>query len=157
MECSGGVMKLWQRRIVGVLTLGGGSVGVTAALPLLLARSNPIEWLFCIGFIVIYAWGAWCGVRLLENRPGAERSAAKYWLIQIPAFGSPILGYFLSSGFYITVVLQAFPFKIDGNVFLGSTFNYSLMQTGKPWFIGINVFAAAVAWWLTREASRNGP
>lgn len=157
MECSEGVMKLWQRRIVGVLTLGGGSVGVTAALPLLLARSNPIEWLFCIGFIVIYAWGAWCGVRLLENRPGAERSAAKYWLIQIPAFGSPILGYFLSSGFHITVVLQAFPFKIDGNVFLGSTFNYSLMQIGKPWFIGINVFAAAVAWWLTREASRNGP
>lgn len=89
MECSGGVMKLWRRRIVGVLTLGGGSIGVTAALPLLLARSNPIEWLFCTGFIVIYAWGVWCGVRLLENRPGAERSAAKYWLIQIPAFGSP--------------------------------------------------------------------
>jgi hypothetical protein len=157
MECSGGVMKLWRRRIVGVLTLGGGSIGVTAALPLLLARSNPIEWLFCTGFIVIYAWGVWCGVRLLENRPGAERSAAKYWLIQIPAFGSPILGYFLSNGFHATVVLQAFPFKIDGNVLLGSTFNYSLMQTGKPWFIGINLFAAVVAWWLTREASRNRP
>ena len=150
-------MKLWRRRIVGVLTLGGGSIGVTAALPLLLARSNPIEWLFCTGFIVIYAWGVWCGVRLLENRPGAERSAAKYWLIQIPAFGSPILGYFLSNGFHAMVVLQAFPFKIDGNVLLGSTFNYSLMQTGKPWFIGINLFAAVVAWWLTREASRNRP
>ena len=40
MECSGGVMKLWRRRIVGVLTLGGGSIGVTAALPLLLACSH---------------------------------------------------------------------------------------------------------------------
>jgi hypothetical protein len=150
-------MKLWQRRMIGILTLGGGSVGVAAALTLLLTRSNPIEWLFCIGFMVIYVWGVWCGVRLLEGQPDAEKSATKYWLIQIPAFGSPIFGYFLSSGFHATITLQIFPLKINGNFLLGSTFNYSLMQAGSPWFIGFNLFAVAITWWLARKASRHAP
>src|SRR5688500_2703833 len=111
-------MKLWQRRTLGILTLGGGAVGLAAALTLLLTRSNPIEWLFCIGFIAIYAWGVWCGVRLLEAQPGAERSTLKYWLIQIPAFGSPIFGYSLTSGFHTTVALQIFPLKINANFLL---------------------------------------
>jgi len=84
-------MRLWQRRAIGILTLGGGSVGVAAGLTLLLMRSNPIEWLICIGFIALYAWGVWCGVRLLESRPGAERSAMKYWVAfawRLPGVGS---------------------------------------------------------------------
>ncbi|MCD7098076.1 hypothetical protein [Stenotrophomonas sp. MMGLT7] len=150
-------MKLWQRRAIGILTLGGGSVGFAAALSLILTRSNPIEWPFCIGFIAIYTCGIWCGVQLLEGKPGAERSAVKYWLIQIPAFGSPLFGYFLSSGFHTTVSLQVFPLKLNANFLLGSTFNYSLMQTGSPWFVGVNLFAIAITWWLVRKATQTGP
>ncbi len=149
-------MKLWQRRAIGVLTLGGGAVGLSAAFTLLISRGNPIEWLFCIAFIAVYVWGIWCGVKLLEGRPDAERSAFKYWVIQIPAFGSPILGYSFSNGFNLTVALQISPLKINGDFFLGSTFKYSLMSAGSPWLIGINVFAVAVAWWLAREASQKG-
>ena len=145
-------MKLWQRRTLGILTLGGGAIGAAAALTVLFTRSNPVEWLFCLAFIALYAWGVWCGARLLEQQPGAERSTVKYWLIQIPSFSSPIFGYFLASGFHTTVSLQIAPFKANANFLLGSTFNYSLLQSEQPWFIGINIFAVAVAWWLARVA-----
>jgi len=144
-------MKLWQRRTLGILNLAGGALGVVSALMLLIARSNPIEWLFCGTFLLIYAWGIWCGIRLLAHRPAAERATLKYWLIQVPTFGSPILGYFLASGFHVTVFLQLTPIEFGANLFLGSTFNYSLMQTGKPWFVGVNLFALAVVWWLLRQ------
>ena len=104
--------------------------------------------------MLLYVWGIWCGVRLLEKLPGAEHRALKYWLIQIPTFGSPFLGYFLSSGFHTTVALQISPLKLNADLLLGSTFNYSLMQSGSPSFIGVNVFAVAVAWWLARKISQ---
>lgn len=147
-------MKLWQRRTLGILTLGGGAVGFAVALSVLLSRTNPIEWFFCIGFMTIYSWGVWCGVRFLESQPGAERSALRYWIIQIPAFGSPILGYALSSGFQTTVALQINPLKVTSTFFLGSNFNYSILQAGTPWFVGANLFAIAVVWWLVRQVPR---
>ena len=144
-------MEPWQRRVIGILTLGGGAIGFAAALGLLLSRSNPLEWLFCLLFMAAYAWGVWSGMRLLESQPGAERSTLKYWLIQVPTFSSPILGYFMSSGFHTTATLQLSPFNFNANFLLGSSFNYSLMQSDKPWSIGINVFAAVIAWWLSRK------
>lgn len=153
----GGKLKIWQRRAIGILTLGGGSIGIAAAITLLLTRTNPIEWIFCIAFMAVYAWGVWCGVRLLEGQLGAERSSLRYWLAQVPAFGSPLLGYFLSSGFHTTVSVQFAPLKLNGNFLLGSTFNYSLFQPDQPWFIGVNVFAAAVAWLLARGGQQLAP
>lgn len=147
-------MELWQRRTLGILTLGGGAVGVAAALSLILTRSNPLDWLLCLAFMVVYASGIWCGIRLLEKLPGAERPTLKYWLLQIPSFGSPLLGYFLSSGFHTTVTLQASPLNLKADFILGSTFKYALMQSGSSWYIGVNVFAVAVAWWLARKIPR---
>ena len=150
-------MKIWQRRAIGILTLGGGSVGIAATIALLFTRTNPIEWIFCVAFMMVYAWGVWCGVRLLERQPGSERSTLKYWLIQIPTFGSPLIGYFLSSGFHTTVSLQIAPFKLNANFLLGSTFNYSLLQAEQPWLVGVNVFALVVAWLLARTVRQPAP
>ncbi|GGY88369.1 hypothetical protein [Shewanella fodinae] len=91
-------MKLWLRRTIGILTLGGGAIGFAAGLTLLISRSNPLEWLFCIAFMAVF-----CGMRLLEAAKGAERATLKYWFVQVPSFSSPIIGYFLSSGFHVTV------------------------------------------------------
>lgn len=147
-------MKSWQRRAIGVLTLGGGAIGIMAAITLFFARENLIEWTLCLAFLAVYAWGIWCGIKLLEGLPGSERSTLNYWLVQIPTFGSPVLGYFLSSGFHATVTLQIYPFEFSGNFLLGSTFNYSLLQIGQPWFVGVNLFAAFLAWWLSRLIPR---
>lgn len=150
-------MKNWQRRGIGILTLGGGATGFSVALMLLFSRTNPIEWLFCIAFMAIYAWGVWSGTRMLEGAQGSERSALKYWIIQIPTFGSPYFGYFLSSGFHTTVSLQFAPLAINGNFLLGSAFTYSLLQVKQPWSIGINLFAGALAWWLSSLLRRCPP
>ena len=150
-------MRLWQRRTVGILTLGGGAIGFAVGLTLLISRSNPLEWLFCIAFMAVYAWGVLCGTRLLECEKGAEHSALKYWLVQVPSFSSPILGYFLSSGFHVTVSLQLAPFKLNGNFMVGSQFNYSLMQPEQPWSVGFNLFAAAIVWWLARTVRGLSP
>jgi hypothetical protein len=144
------MVKLWQRRVLGILAVGGGAIGVAATLTTLLQRSNPIEWFFCAGFAALYGWGIWCGVKLLEGMPGAERSNAKFWLIQVPTFSSPVLGYFMSSGLHFTVYWQPSPFGLRANFLLGSLFNYSLMQRDSPISVGVNLFALAVAWWLMR-------
>ncbi|MFT3805451.1 hypothetical protein [Arenimonas sp.] len=150
-------MKSWQRRALGILALGGGAVGISAFLALIMTRGNPIEWFFCSVFILLYAWGVWCGVRLLEQQPGAERSMLKYWLIQVPAFGSPYFGYAMSSGFHATVALQFNPMKLNGNFLFGSSANYSLLQADQPWFVGANLFALGIAWWLWRVVARSSP
>ena len=150
-------MKIWQRRTLGILTLGGGAIGLAAALTLLFTRNNALEWLLCLAFIAAYAWGIWCGTKVLEGLPGAERSSLVYWLVQIPSFSSPVIGYSFSSGFQTTVSLQFSPLDSKANFMLGSTFNYSLMQAEQPLSIGVNVFALVLSWWLAREIRRFAP
>lgn len=144
-------MKLWQRRVLGILAVGGGAIGLSVALTALVQRTNPVEWLFCAGFASIYGWGLWCGVKLLEGAPGAERANLKFWLIQVPAFSSPVFGYFLSSGFHLTLSLQPSSLHVRVNFLLGSFFNYSLLQHDVPVSIGVNVFALGVVCWLGRH------
>lgn len=141
-------MQLWQRRVVGILGIGGGAIGVAGALEILVQQRNPIAWLFSLGFVALYAWGAWCGVRMLEKHAGAERSNLTYWLLQVPVLTSPVLGYFFASGFHLTVAVQLVPLKVNASFLLGSTFNYSLIQSGTPVSLGVNVFALSVAAWL---------
>jgi hypothetical protein len=72
--------------------------------------------------MAVYAWGVFCGMRLLEAAKGAECATLKYWFVQVPSFSSPIIGYFLSSGFHVTVSLQVAPLKLNGNFMIGSQF-----------------------------------
>lgn len=150
-------MKTWQRRTIGILTLGGGAVGVSALLAHLLSRSNPVEWLLGSAALAIYIWGIWCGTRLLEAREGAEESAMKYWLVQVPSVMSPLFGWFLAGGFHFTVALQVFPLKLHWNTQLGSAFNYSIFNSSAPWWLGINFAAVAVVYVLYRAATRPLP
>jgi len=141
-------VKPWQRRSIGILTLLGGILGAVMATGILLARGNVLEVLICVAFIAYYLWGIWCGVNLLRNSSGAVRSAVRHWACQVPTFGSPLIGYFLASGFHLTVWLNFSDLKFGVNFLLGSTFTYSFMEPGKPWYLGVNLFAAAMVWWL---------
>jgi hypothetical protein len=121
-------LKVWQRRFVGILSLGGGALGAALALQLMFSSDNALGGVACLLFAATYGWGMWCGVRLLEAQAGASRSAFWYWLIQVPAFGSPFAGYFLTSGFHVTALLFLSPLKLSGAFLLGSTLQYSIMQ-----------------------------
>lgn len=148
-------MTLWQRRVLSILSIGGGAIGITVALTLLFSRSNPIEWILIAPFIAIYGWGIWCGVGLLERRLGAERSSLWYWLVQVPAFGSPYVGYSITSGFHMTLSITL-PADLAWNLMLGSTIRYSLLQSSEPWMLGLNIFAAGVALFLFLKRTPRG-
>lgn len=148
-------MKAWQRRILGILTLGGGILGLVTSVTMLLSSANPIVWGFCLFFIALYAWGVWCGIRIFEKDATARGCTLKYWIIQIPTFSSPFLGYAFVSGFHLTPSIQLAPFAFNINFWFGSTFTYSLMQSNKPWLLGVNVFAVAVVIWLARQKNNS--
>jgi hypothetical protein len=150
-------MKRWQRRLFGILALGGGAIGFAVSLQTIIARTHPLDWLFCLAFMALYAWGIWCGLRLIEGQPGAERSNAVYWLLQVPYFVSPVVGYFFASGFHLTMSLQVSPMKFDLNSQLGSTMFYSLLQTDKPLVFGLNLFALAGALYMNRLSRLAAP
>ncbi|WP_045762308.1 hypothetical protein [Xanthomonas albilineans] len=62
-----------------------------------------------------------------------------------------------SCGFHITVGLQFAPVRFDANFMLGSTFLYSLFQTGRPIFFGLNLFAVAMSLVLAQTLQRRLP
>ncbi|MBB5866347.1 hypothetical protein [Xanthomonas sp. 3058] len=147
-------MQIWKRRVAGILAIGGGALGIVVISTVLVQQRKPLEWVFSLAFILLYAWGIWCGSRLLEGQPGAERSNAKFWLIQVPSFTSPVFSYFFSSGFHLTATLQFAPIETRVNFMLGSSFSYSLDEPSAAIAIGINVFALAMWLWLAHEARR---
>ena len=141
-------MKLWQRRLFGILAISGGALGVTVTTTTLFQTHRVVEWIIYIVFSCVFAWGAWCGVKLLEAQPGAERANLWFWLIQVPFLTSPVVAYSLTSGFHFTLSLDLPSFVLGMNFWLGSTFNFSLLQSDQPFSIGANVFALAVFLWL---------
>lgn len=137
------------RRLIGILTLGGGAIGLTATFTVFPQLNSALNYFLCSVVLAVYVWGIWVGARLLEREPGSERLARRYWLLQVPALTSPVFSYFLSSGFHVTLSVQLAPIKFNGNFLLGSTFNYSLLQD-QPWSFGVNVVAVLVVWWMAR-------
>ena len=144
-------MKLWQRRALGILAVAGGAVGATVGVITLLSTTRVIEWLIYITFSCLYAWGVWCGVKLLEGQPNAERYNRRFWLIQVPALNSPLLGYSMACGFHLTLSLDLTPFKLGAKFNAGSQFNFSLLQWDQPLSLGVNLFALGVFLWMARE------
>jgi hypothetical protein len=146
-------LKLWQRRLLAILAIGGGATGAIQCIATMVSTRRFVEWIFVLAGFVFYCWGVWCGTRLIECQPGAERANRLFWLAQVPTFSTPLAGYFLTCGFHVTVKLVFAPFKLAGNFLLGSTFEYSLLQPEEPIFVGMNIFAFGIAGWLI-HASR---
>lgn len=145
-------MPLWARRVLGVLALGGGATGVTIVLQQLLQSSNPIEWLFYAVFIGMYAFGVWCGILMLEGRENALRKNAVYWLLQIPVFSTYVFGYMFIGGFHLTAWYEWVGSGFGMDFLIGSTVSFNVMKTPDHSFIGVNLFALAITFWLNRLA-----
>lgn len=135
-------MQQWQRRLLGILALGGGFTGLAVGLSLLLAPGSILGKLLSVPFLGFFTWGMVCGLRLLEGRDDALRQNFYFWLTQVPFLMSPVFGYSFSSGASLHFKYQPSLSKWDFFARFGSQFEYSLLQ-GKPLIIGINVAAVA--------------
>lgn len=140
-------MKTWQRRLTGILTLGGSFLGITLALQNIQQSPQLFSIIFTGTFLAIYCWGAWCGLALLEQKMNAAGFASVFWLLQIPYFMSPVIGGSFSSGASI-IVYYAFGSGSGWRLQFGSRFDYSFMQPDQPFIIGLNLFALLVALFL---------
>lgn len=140
-------MKIWHRRILGVLAAGGGYVGLSLGTEQLFA----LEWvgkILVIPFMALYAWGIWCGIKMIEGTSSSLRTNRLFWACQIPVFSSPLISYMFASGALLNMAFHPADLRFSFDMRLGSQFGYSLMQD-QSWAVGINFFALCMYWYLT--------
>jgi ABC-type xylose transport system permease subunit len=148
-------VKNWERRVFGTLTLGGGYLGLVMWAILLFGPDVLLAKLLSVPFMLLYAWGIYSGVQLIEGQGKGLASASWYWLIQVPSFTSPVLGYLFTNGAYALVIYTPSASSWSSHFIFGSKFEYSIMQADKPVSFGINLFAllvAAILFWRFRQA-----
>ena len=144
-------MSTWWRRILAIVTLGGGFTGVVITLAILFSaqeRTLPLVGL-CILVTLLYSYGCFLGLALAEGRI-LKKQLGIYYGIQIPIFNSPQFAYHFISGFHLSLAYSGGQF---GATFrLGSEWVLSVNQM-QPWAGGINLFATAVVVSLFRRRS----
>lgn len=136
-------MNVALRRVLGILDLGGSFLGLALGLTSVLQQKTVVVVIFEIPFLLLYCWGVWCGVQMLENGPRAVRMNMGFWAIQIPYFMSPIVGYLFTSGAFLLVTYAPGTSVTSFAARIGSQFQVSLLQ-GQPLQIGVNFLALAI-------------
>lgn len=148
-------MQAWKRRSIGILDIGGAGIGFLAIVSQVPNLRQPADWIICAAFAALYSWGIYCGIQLLEGRPNAIRVNRTFWLAQVPAFNSPWVSYMFACGFHLTAGVQFAPLKTGANFMLGSHFLFTLFRPEGASFLGLNLFALAVALILLQQLRRN--
>ena len=140
-------MKKWQRRTVGILTLGGSGAGLVIVLGQIFGTSvATIGFAILMVALILFAIGIAAGVLVLENHKLARTLALPFWAIQIPAISTPWVTYEFSSGARFNFLLAQ-----GGNINFtwaaGSQFSFYIGQHSAV-ALGVNILAIAVFWVL---------
>lgn len=146
-------VKNWLRRTLGILALGGGTLGCAAIFTTLFSEQPTSSKVILLVFLPVYIWGAWCGVQMLERHPRAVQANLVFWAIQTPVLQSTAITYVFASGALGGVWIQFSPAKINLLGWLGSRFELSINQQ-TPLAFGLNLVAAAVCvvlWRVRRD------
>lgn len=143
-------MRKWQRRAVGILTLGGSSVGLAAiASEISFSQLAPLSLVVVAMFAALFCFGIAVGVLIVEDTHDALSLALPFWLAQIPAFQSPWISYELFTGAKFTILFQS-ALTINFEWAGGSHFNLYLFP-GDPGAIGVNIVAIVVSVWIWKN------
>jgi len=150
-------MNRWERRVLGVLALGGSFLGLVLGITLLVSQHSPLVVVFEIPFLALYVWGIWCGLRMLEQPETALKMNVWFWATQVPYLTSPIAGYYFASGSMLYVTYQPSTSSVGMFYRFGSQFQYSLFQADKPFVLGVNIFALVIVGWLVWRLYQSAP
>ncbi|AKK68162.1 hypothetical protein FD63_12085 [Xanthomonas translucens pv. undulosa] len=74
----------------------------------------------------------------------------------MPAFTSPLVSYRFACGFRLTAGVQLAPSTFGVDFMFGSSFVFTMFQSVKTIFFGLNLFALAVALILAQQLRRAG-
>lgn len=138
-------VNIWLLRFLVVFGIGGAFSGISLIIPNIFTPQSVVNCMIYIIFFFINVFGIWSSIKLIESRTIINlEKCFVFWLVQIPIFMSPIIGYQFSNGLFINVWVSS----NEGLKFvasMGSAFNFSIFQTYQPWAIGINLIAVIIA------------
>lgn len=150
-------MKNWQRRLLGFFPIAGGAIGSMTFL-LFLTQSPQFTFTNVLTLVVgqlFFGWSIWCGILMLEGAPSALRFNRILWALQIPFFQLPFFSYFAFSGMrlLVTVNPNSFEMGLQWNI-LGAQIAYLIGTIERPNFIGLNVIAIAIVYFLSLQLQK---
>jgi tryptophan-rich sensory protein len=128
-------LRAWVRRLVAVIQIAGGGVGVVIVGSQLLKAPSVGTGLLMVFFLGWFAFGGVLGVALLERRRFAIRWARIFQASQIPWVMTPVFSYQFGSGLGVFVGTHGF-----GYLF-GSTFHFGFMEGETEPGFALNVAA----------------
>lgn len=149
-------MKDWQRRVLGVLALGGGATGLSymASAALLGQALAASEYLLVAVAGAFFLWGVWCGLQMIEGRPRANFTNAIFWLAQVPLFQTPAVVYSAICGAHLQLFVKLSPVELGFTWgILGSQVRLGFGQAGQPPVVGLNALALMIACFLFRTSA----
>ena len=138
-------MNVWFRRLLLILTIGGGFVGVARTIQFFSHVDKVIAYVVLLAFVCLYGYGIFLGVKLSEG-PAPLRHLRVYFGLQIPFISSPIVAYRFATGFQTTIAITQSGLGWDVR-FLGSEGQFAILSQ-EPWGVGINVIASAIVFLL---------
>ena len=147
-------MPAWKRRTIGIITLGGSATGIAViSAQVLGAPLNPFTLVVLLIFAVLYAFGIFAGMLLLEQDPRSIIKVFSFWVFQIPVISSSWITYEFFAGlrFNFTVSTEGVVTFMPA---IGSQFSL-LIGHDTPTVFGVNFVAIAVVfvtWKLRHEA-----
>jgi hypothetical protein len=143
-------MNAWFRRLLLVLTVGGGFLGLALTLQLFATADKAIVYLTLLAFVGLYGYGIFVGLKLSEGfNPIAHLRF--YFALQVPFISSPVIAYRFCSGLQATVAIiyRGGEIVAEGlhlesglrwDCRLGSEWKFAILSS-EPWGCGVNLVA----------------
>ena len=145
----------WVRRILGILTLGGGAAGFVSVVVSFVSADSRLAQAICVVFALLYGTGVVCGMLLIEGSARVTRWCYTYWQLQMPVVVTGWYGYQFTSGLNLVLWVRPYEGNVGFTYFLGTPWFITIMRTIGPTSWGINVFALAIVlvlrWFLPRK------
>ncbi len=128
---------LWVARTFGVFAIGGGAVGLIAALPAIPGAGLGG---LAIGLLVCcaYAIGIWAGTRALESGMVVDPLARAYLFLQVPLVKTSIASYQFYGLLSVDLTISS-PIKITFGINPGAAFDLALFHSQNVQTIGLNI------------------
>jgi hypothetical protein len=137
-------MNVWFRRLLLILTIGGGFVGVTLTVQFFAQADKVIAYAILLAFVGLYAYGIFVGLKLSEGPPPLNHLRL-YFALQIPFISSPLIAYRFCSGLQVTVAIIQPGLRWD--CYLGSQWQFAILSSA-PWGCGVNFVALVIVFLL---------
>lgn len=128
-------MDAWFRRLLLILTIGGGFMGVTITTQFFPQANKVIVYIMLLVFVGLYGYGIFVGLKLSEAS-APLRHLRLYFGLQIPLISSPVIAYRFCSGLQATIAIIQPGLRWDCR--LGSEWQFSILSSA-PWGVGIKL------------------